>query len=134
MAEKQIHMPETARETDMKSKLKVVSDSEDTATWSIKKFPRSAREAAVAAAKRQGVTVAAFVAEAVLKHAGHTNYASDSWSQIGDCVASALQEYADRIEALENRLPAADAPLVPKPKAKVLVSNLVERPWLKHHD
>lgn len=108
-----------------------------TTSWWIRSIPADIRAVAEAAAKKWNMRISDFLSEAILDHVARLETAESAEADRGagheaDLV-KALEDYRARLEALESRLAAAEGRTAQPAdmKAQTLVTNLVERPWLK---
>ncbi len=102
---------------NIKYRLKIVGDSKGTTSRRIREFPNDVRGVAQVAAKMQDMKFSNVLKEAILKD-----------------VERLEQKYVARMEARENRLATVKATEIHDRKimrARIRITNLVERPWLK---
>ncbi len=102
---------------NIKYQLKIVGDSKGTTSRRIREFPNDVRGVAQVAAKMQDMKFSNVLKEAILKD-----------------VERLEQKYVARMEARENRLATVKATEIHDRKimrARIRITNLVERPWLK---
>ena len=132
-AENNISALETTNRDGIANRQRRPGKGRGTTFWWIRGIPVHVRDAAEVIAKKRDMKVSDFLAEAILSHVRRLEAASDTGTGFQDNLAGALPEYLARIEALENRLLPAHAARMrsPEMKAQKLVTNLVERPWLK---
>ena len=140
LAEKNISVFETTRDFGSEEPLTVVANDKGTTSWRIRKFPKDVRDLAELTAKNRGMKLADFLAEAIAMYGDHLDSERGAEADDGQDVGKALQDYATRIAALEERLAMTElaktprTPTLPgtKLKARIRVANLVDRPWLKN--
>ena len=108
-----------------------------TTSWWIRGIPAEVRAVAEAAARKWNMGIGDFVSEAILDHVARLESAQDAEVGRGagheKALVRALEDYRARLDALEKRLAAAEGHKAQPAdmKAQTLVTNLVERPWLK---